>query len=190
MLRGQSHSRTSLTGTPQGTYRLGRQSFLMSIKAKVAAAIASVGVLGAGWAVGTANGATLSTGDAVTTTGTTTTTTTGTTTSGTTSTTSGTTTSSSSGTYTDGTYTGTTAVHRFGSVTVTVTISGGKITNVSSNVVSDGQQKSNQINSSSIPTIKSRVIAANSASVSTVSGATYTTGAFLTSLQSALSQAS
>ena len=161
----------------------------MSIKAKVAAAIASVGVLGAGWAVGTANGATLSTGDAVTTTGTTTTTTTGTTTSGTTSTTSGTTTSSAPA-YTDGTYTGTTAVHRFGSVTVTVTISGGKITNVSSNVVSDGQQKSNQINSSSIPTIKSRVIAANSASVSTVSGATYTTGAFLTSLQSALSQAS
>lgn len=80
--------------------------------------------------------------------------------------------------------------HRYGSVTVTVTISGGKITNVTSNVVSDGQGKSNQINSSAVPTIKARVIAANSASVSTVSGATYTTGAYLTSLQSALSQAS
>ncbi len=159
----------------------------MSMKAKVAAAIASMGVLGAGWVAGTANGATLSTGDAVTGT---TPTTSGTTTSRTTSTTSGTTTSSSTGTYTDGTYTGATATHRFGSVTVTVTISGGKITNVTANVVNDGQGKSNQINSSAVPTIKSRVIAANSASVSTVSGATYTTGAYLTSLQSALSKAS
>jgi uncharacterized protein with FMN-binding domain len=152
----------------------------MSIKARVAAAIASAGVLGAGWAVGTANGTTLTTGDAVV--GTTSTSSTG---SGTATTRATTTTSS----YKDGTYTGTTATHRYGSVTVTVTISGGKITNVTSNVASDGQGKSNQINSSAVPTIRARVIAANSAGVSTVSGATYTTGAYLTSLQSALSRA-
>lgn len=129
-------------------------------RAKIAAAVASVGILGAGWAAATANGATLVSG-----------------------------TTSSGSTYTDGTYTGTTATHQFGSVTVTVTISGGKITDVSANVVDDGQGKSQQINASAIPTMKSRVLAADSAAVSTVSGATYTTSAYITSLQSALSQA-
>ncbi len=159
----------------------------MSIRAKIAASVASAGVLAAGWAVSTANGQTLSTGAPGTTT----------TTSGTTAKTSSTTTSGStastktgsSTTYKDGTYTGTTASHRYGSVTVTVKISGGKITDVSANAQSDGDRHSDNINSQAVPIMKSRVIAANSASVSTVSGATYTTGAYLTSLQSALSKA-
>ena len=70
-----------------------------------------------------------------------------------------------------------------------MTIQGGQITSVTENVVSDGERKSNQINSRAVPTLRSEVVAANSASVSTVSGATYTSKAYLTSLQSALDQA-
>lgn len=165
------------------------------MRAKIAASVASAGVLAAGWAVSTANGQTLTTASGTTaTSGTTTsgTTTSGTTTTGSTRTTSGSTTSAKSGsstTYKDGTYTGTTASHRYGSVTVTVKISGGKISDVTANAQSDGDRHSDNINSQALPIIKSRVIAANSASVSTVSGATFTTGAYLTSLQSALSKA-
>lgn len=152
----------------------------MSIRAKVAAVIASAGVLGAGWAVGTANGATVTN----TTTGTTATT--GTTS---TSTTTSNTTTSGSSTYKDGTYTGTTVTHRYGSVTVTVTISGGKITNVTAQAVSDGDRRSSSINTQAIPMMKTEVLSANSAKVSTISGATYTTTAYITSLQSALAKA-
>jgi uncharacterized protein with FMN-binding domain len=150
----------------------------VSTRAKVAAVIASAGVLGAGWAVGTANGATVAT----TTTGTTATTAT---------TTSGTTTKTTSGstTYKDGTYTGTTVTHRYGSVTVTVTISGGKITNVSAQAVDGGDRRSQSINSQAVPMMKTEVLSANSAKVSTISGATYTTTAYITSLQSALAKA-
>ena len=151
----------------------------MSTRAKFAAVIASAGVLGAGWAVGTANGATVAT---TTTTGTTATT--GTTTSGTT-----TKTTSGSTTYKDGTYTGTTVTHRYGSVTVTVTISGGKITNVSAQALDGGDRRSQSIDSQAVPMMKTEVLSANSAKVSTISGATYTTTAYITSLQSALAKA-
>jgi len=152
----------------------------VSIRAKVAAVIASAGVLGAGWAVGTANGATVTN----TTTGTTATTETTST-----STTTSNTTTSGSSTYKDGTYTGTTVTHRYGSVTVTVTISGGKITNVTAQAVSDGDRRSSSINTQAIPMMKTEVLSANSAKVSTISGATYTTTAYITSLQSALAKA-
>jgi len=151
----------------------------VSTRAKFAAVIASAGVLGAGWAVGTANGATVAT---TTTTGTTATT--GTTTSGTT-----TKTTSGSTTYKDGTYTGTTVTHRYGSVTVTVTISGGKITNVSAQALDGGDRRSQSIDTQAVPMMKTEVLSANSASVSTIGGATYTTTAYITSLQSALAKA-
>lgn len=153
----------------------------MSTRAKFAAVIASAGVLGAGWAVGTANGATV----------TNTTTTTGTTNTGTnTSTSNSNTTTTSGGTsYKDGTYTGTTVQHRYGSVTVTVTISGGKITNVTAQALDPGDRRSQSIDSQAVPIMKSEVLAANSANVQTLSGATYTTTAYVTSLQSALAKA-
>lgn len=157
----------------------------------MAAVVASAGVLGAGWAVGTANGATVA---GTTTTGTTNTNTGTSRTSGTTSTSTGTTstgttTTSGSTSYKDGTYTGPTVTHPYGAVTVTVTISGGKITNVTANAVSDGDRRSQSIDSQAVPLMKSEVLAANSAKVSTISGATYTTKAYITSLQSALSKA-
>ena len=79
--------------------------------------------------------------------------------------------------------------HRYGSVTVTVTLRNGVISDVAATVVDDGDRKSQAINNRSLPTVKAAVIAANSAKVSTVSGATYTTEAYLTSLQSALDKA-
>ena len=142
----------------------------MSVRAKVAAVVASVGVLGAGWSVGTANGATV------------TTTTTGTNNSNTATT-------SGSTSYKDGTYTGTTVQHQYGAVTVTVTISGGKITNVTAQADSAGNGRSASIDSRAVPIMKSEVLAANSGNVQTVSGATYTTTAYITSLQSALAKA-
>jgi uncharacterized protein with FMN-binding domain len=151
----------------------------VSTRAKFAAVIASAGVLGAGWAAGTANGATVAT---TTTTGTTATT--GTTTSGATSKT-----TSGSSTYKDGTYTGTTVQHRYGSVTVTVTISGGKITNVTAQALDGGDRRSQSIDSQAVPMMKTEVLSANSANVSTIGGATYTTTAYITSLQSALAKA-
>jgi uncharacterized protein with FMN-binding domain len=154
----------------------------VSIRAKVAAVVASAGVLGAGWAVGTANGATV----ANTATGTTATT--GTSTSTSTATTKTTTTSGGSS-YKDGTYTGTTVQHHYGSVTVTVTISGGKITDVTAQALDPGDRRSQSIDSQAVPIMKSEVLAANSANVQTLSGATYTTSAYITSLQSALSKA-
>lgn len=93
------------------------------------------------------------------------------------------------GAYVDGTYTGQTVSHRFGSVTVTVTISGGTLSALQPTVVSDGDRHSERINSSAIPVLEAEVVAANSAEVSTISGATYTTQAYLQSLQSALDQA-
>jgi uncharacterized protein with FMN-binding domain len=154
----------------------------VSIRAKVAAVVASAGVLGAGWAVGTANGSTVATTPTTPTTATTAAT------SGTSGTTKTTTTSGST-TYKDGTYTGTTVTHQYGSVAVTVTISGGKITNVTAQAASAGDRRSSSINSQAIPMMKTEVLSANSAKVSTVSGATYTTTAYISSLQSALAKA-
>ena len=153
----------------------------MSTRAKFAAVIASAGVLGAGWAAGTANGATVAN-----------TTTTGNTNTGTTtsSTNTGTTTTSNGNTtYKGGTYTGTTVQHRYGSVTVTVTISSGKITNVTAQALDGGDRRSQSIDSQAVPMMKTEVLSANSANVSTIGGATYTTTAYITSLQSALAKA-
>ena len=170
----------------------------MSTRSKSAAILASAGILAAGWAVGTANGQTLTA--ATTTSGTTTTTTTPSATTGSSGSTSSSSSSSSSSSgssssssssdasYQDGTYTGATATNRFGTETVTVTISGGAITEVSvkSTVY---EQRSQQFVQRAVPTLRSEVLAAQSADVNTVSGSTYTSRSYLTSLQSALDQA-
>ncbi len=149
----------------------------MSTRSKAAAALASAGILLVGWNVGTANGKTL-----------TTTTSAGTAT-GTTvaaGTNAGTTSSGTSGA--TGTYTGTTESDRFGTITVTVTLANGKITDVTYKTTV-GDNHSAQIEARAIPTLKAAVLAANSADVSTVSGATYTSNKYLSSLQAALDKA-
>lgn len=172
----------------------------MSTKAKLASAAASVDVLFLGWQAGTAHGQTALTPTTPTTTTTTSGTSgtsggssSGTASSGTSSSSSSTSGGASGGTSAStsasGTYTGTTETHRYGSVTVTVTLSNGTITNLNADVVSDGEHQSESINAEAVPMLESEIKSANSADVSTVSGATYTTTAYLESLQSALDQA-
>jgi uncharacterized protein with FMN-binding domain len=90
----------------------------------------------------------------------------------------------------DGSFTGTSVSTRYGSVQVEITVSGGKITDVAALHLTDAEQRSVEISNEAAPILRSEVLAAQSASVATVSGATYTTEGYLTSLQSALDKAS
>ena len=175
----------------------------MSTRATVAAAIASTGVLGLGWLYGTAQGYTLpvapttdqpvtGTADVTTTDDTTSTQTTSVPSWSATATPSATAAagSGSATSLTDGTYTGDTVSHRYGQVTVTVTIRSGAIASLSEQVSASSGGRSSSINAAAIPTLRQEILAADSARVDTVSGATYTSQAYLTSLQSALDEAS
>ena len=89
-----------------------------------------------------------------------------------------------------GTYTGSAAAAGpFGDVQVAITVSNGKITNISVPVYPNNDGRSAQIAQYSIPTLKQEALQAQNANISAVSGASYTSGAFVQSLQSALSAA-
>ena len=168
----------------------------MRKRAVAASVLASMGILTVGWQIGAASvvastSTTTSGGTASGTTGTS-----GTASSGSSSS-SGTSSSgtSSSGTTTtstglkDGTYTGTSEQTRFGNVQVKITISGGKITEVTALQLTDREQRSVQISNYAAPILRQEVLASQSASVANVNGATYTTDGYLQSVQSALDQA-
>jgi uncharacterized protein with FMN-binding domain len=89
----------------------------------------------------------------------------------------------------DGTYTGAVVSTRFGSVQVAVVVSNGSITDVNALKLTDADGRSVQISNRAAPILREEVLASQSAAVSNVSGATYTSRAYLTSLQSALDQA-
>lgn len=86
------------------------------------------------------------------------------------------------------TLTGATVSHKYGTVKVTATLTDRTITNVTARTTSV-DSKSTTITREALSVLRSRVLAANSAEVTTVSGATYTSDAYLTSLQSALDKA-
>jgi uncharacterized protein with FMN-binding domain len=92
--------------------------------------------------------------------------------------------------YKDGQYTGIVASSVYGDTQVQVTISGGKITAVEMLQTPSGPGHTQQVAAMSYPVLKSETIAAQSANVNIVSGATQNSQAFIQSLQSALSQAS
>jgi uncharacterized protein with FMN-binding domain len=104
-------------------------------------------------------------------------------------------TSSSSGTaapstkLANGTYQGTTEQTRYGPVQVEIVVSGGKITDVKALQLTNAEQRSIEISNEAAPILRSEILKAQSASVATVSGATFTTEGYLTSLQSALDKA-
>lgn len=170
---------------------------MVSTRATVGGALAAGAILVTGWGVGTGWGAATS---AVSTTATDTTTTGASasaasgSSSGSSSTSSGSTTESSGSaasgsTVVDGTYTGDAYSTRWGDVQVSVTISGGQVTEVTALQLTDSDRKSVQISNRAAPILRDEVIAAQSANVSMVSGATYTSDAYLSSVQSALDQA-
>lgn len=89
----------------------------------------------------------------------------------------------------DGTYTGSSINTRFGDVQVAVTISSGTITDVTAVQLADKYSRSAQTSNRTAPILRTGVLESQSAQVSNVSGATYTTTAYLASVQSALDQA-
>jgi len=99
---------------------------------------------------------------------------------------SGATTSTSGGTTT---YKGSVAATRWGDVQVSITVTGGKITAVSVPVYPTGNGKDQQINARALPILTRETIAAQSAHIDTVSGATVTSGGYVESLQAALDTA-
>ena len=78
--------------------------------------------------------------------------------------------------------------NRYGSVQVSVTFTGSQITDVQTLQVPDRERESEQINQSAAPELAQEVIAAQSAQIDTVSGATYTSESYAQSVQSAIDQ--
>ncbi|WP_309617368.1 FMN-binding protein [Salinibacterium sp.] len=89
----------------------------------------------------------------------------------------------------DGTYTGASVATRYGSVQVSIAFAGGAITDVAALKLTDADGRSVQISNRAAPLLHDEVLASQSANVSNVTGATYTTRAYLSSVQSALDQA-
>lgn len=104
------------------------------------------------------------------------------------STTTSSSTSSSNSTMKDGTYTGKSTSTEWGDVQVKITVVSGKITQITVLKHPTGG-KSDKINSRSLPTYKQEALAAQSANINQVSGATETYKGFTGSLQSAINQA-
>ena len=86
------------------------------------------------------------------------------------------------------TYTGTAIQTRYGAVQVQVTISNGKITGVTTLQAPSGDPHSSSVSAAATPVLASEALAAQSAKIDTVSGATFTSQGYLASLQSALDQ--
>lgn len=77
----------------------------------------------------------------------------------------------------------------YGQLDVSVTLSGGKITDVTVPSLQVADPTSQQIAQEVFPMLKRQVLAAQSANISGITGATYTSQAYAQSLQSALTKA-
>ncbi|GIH11511.1 hypothetical protein Rhe02_95780 [Rhizocola hellebori] len=84
----------------------------------------------------------------------------------------------------NGTFAGTAVTQRYGTIKVTIVVGGGKITDVTATYPTGGE--TGRINARAIPKLRQEVLTAQSASVATVSGATYTSNAYKQSLQAAI----
>lgn len=93
------------------------------------------------------------------------------------------------GTYKDGTYVGAATDAYYGTVQVQAVIRNGKIADVPFLQYPNSRGHSRAVNGQAMPILTSEAIAAQSAQVDVVSGATFTSEAFMQSLRSALTQA-
>jgi uncharacterized protein with FMN-binding domain len=105
-------------------------------------------------------------------------------------------TSGSSGTVAKGaghggsqTVTGDAAYTRYGPVQVQIKVSRGAVTDVSAVSYPQGNSQDAQINSYAIPALNSEALSAGSAHIDMISGATFTSSGYISSLQSALDKA-
>jgi uncharacterized protein with FMN-binding domain len=87
------------------------------------------------------------------------------------------------------TVTGDTAQTQWGPVQVQITVSGGKITDVTPVQYPNGNGRDQEINSYALPVLAQEALAAQSANIDHVSGATVTSDGYVQSLQSAIDQA-
>jgi uncharacterized protein with FMN-binding domain len=78
---------------------------------------------------------------------------------------------------------------RWGPVQVRISLSGSKITKAEAVVVPDSNFRDQEINSVAVPILTQETLAAQSAQIDSVSGATYTSDGYKGSLQSALDKA-
>ena len=97
--------------------------------------------------------------------------------------------SGSSGSAASGTYTGDTASTRWGPVQVQITVADGKITDATAVQYPSGNGKDQEINAYALPILAQEAVAAQSAQIDHVSGATVTSDGYVQSLQSAIDQA-
>lgn len=77
----------------------------------------------------------------------------------------------------------------YGPVQVQVTFTGAKITQVTALQQPSAERRSQQINAMALPRLQGETLAAQSAAIDAVSGATYTTQGYIASLQSAIDAA-
>jgi uncharacterized protein with FMN-binding domain len=89
----------------------------------------------------------------------------------------------------DGTFNGSQIDTRYGTVQVQAVIAGGKIADVVPLRLTDVGSRSGEIDQQAVPMLRSEVLSRQSANVDTVGGATYTSQAYLDSLQAALDAA-
>jgi len=113
--------------------------------------------------------------------------------SGTGSSSSGTGSSSSAGSGTSssvsGTFAGAATQTQFGPVQVQIVVADGKITDVTALQLTDRDGRSEQISQQAAPILRQEALQAQSAKIQAVSGATYTSEGYTTSLQSAIDKA-
>jgi uncharacterized protein with FMN-binding domain len=87
------------------------------------------------------------------------------------------------------TVTGVPGATRYGPVEVRITVTNGKVTDVEAVEYPTASARDRSINARAIPQLNAEVESAQSAKIDMVSGATYTSRGYISSLQSALDQA-
>lgn len=87
------------------------------------------------------------------------------------------------------TVTGSSVDTRWGPVQVQITVTGSRITDVQAVVYPDGNMRDQEINAQALPLLREAALAAQSAHIDAVSGATVTSEGYVSSLQAALDAA-
>ncbi len=98
-------------------------------------------------------------------------------------------TTASTSSYKDGTFNGTTQNAYWGNVQVAAVISGGKLTDIKVLQYPNTHSTSVYINQQALPYLKQEAVQAQSANIQIISGATFTSQAYIQSLTDALSAA-
>ncbi|MCT9623090.1 FMN-binding protein [Curtobacterium sp. C2H10] len=88
-----------------------------------------------------------------------------------------------------GTFAGDTTQTRYGPVQVQITVANGTITDVTALQLTNSDGRSVQISQQAAPILRQEALQAQSAQVQSVSGATFTSEGYTTSLQSAIDKA-